>query len=295
MPPRAASGALLALSLLALAPEHAFAGDPKPAPAASASASAASPAAPAASAPTAPSATLAPPAAPGAAPAPPAAPSATPAAPPAAQPHGVIVIAIGDAASPAARALAMEVYRDEALRPPIDEGTAQVLAGAPPPANASAKLKEIAELRATVARAESELVMRRLLASIGSDLGAPLVVSVTLDGKRPVARALRSSGAALQRVELGATIETADSGDKTYRWPGATATLRGILGVAEPLRPVAQKAPEPPKPTESRPFYKSPWFWGTAGVMAAAGITVLVLSRTSGGPGEAHLTGRVGP
>ena len=125
------------------------------------------------------------------------------------------MIAIGDAAGPAARALAMDVYRDALLRPPIDEATARVLAGDAPAAGAPAKMKEIAELRASVARAESELVMRRLLASIGSDLGAPLVVTVALDGGRPIARALRSSGAALQRIELGATTETAPDGAKT--------------------------------------------------------------------------------
>ena len=209
----------------------------------------------------------------------------------------MIVVAIGDA-GPAARALAMEVYRDGELRPPIDEATARVLAGDAPVEAAAARLKEIAELRASVARAPEDLVRRRLLASIGTDLGAAMVVTVTIDAGRPVARALRSTGALLERVELGSTIETAADGAKTYRWPGATTTLRTLLGVvdtpAEPLRPVAPKAPLPKAPDEPRPFYKSPWFWGTAGAVVAAGITVLVLSRTSNGPADVHLTGRVG-
>jgi hypothetical protein len=209
------------------------------------------------------------------------------------------VVAVGDGAGPAARALAMEVYRDPQLRPPIDETTARVLAGDPPAADAPARLKEVAELRAAVGKAASEVIARRLLASLGAEMGAPLVVSVALDGGRPVARALRSTGAVLERVELGATVETAADGARTYRWPGATTTLRGLLGVgeapAEALRPVAQTQKAPPAPPEPKPFYKSPWFWGTAGVVAAAGITVLVLSRTQGGPGDVHLTGRVGP
>ena len=99
----------------------------------------------------------------------------------------MIVVAIGDA-GPAARALAMEVYRDGELRPPIDEATARVLAGDAPVEAAAARLKEIAELRASVARAPEDLVRRRLLASIGTDLGAAMVVTVTIDAGRPVAR-----------------------------------------------------------------------------------------------------------
>lgn len=211
----------------------------------------------------------------------------------------MIVVALGES-GPAARALAIEIYRDDALRPPIDEATARVLAGDAPQETATPRQKEIAELRASVVRTQEDLVRRRLLASIGTDLGAAMVLTVNLEAGRPIARALRSTGALLERVELGATIETAADGAKTYRWPGATGTLRGLLGVPEtpppePLRPIAPKAPLPKAPEDSRPFYKSPWFWGAAGVVAAAGITVLVLSRTSNGPGDVHLTGKVGP
>jgi hypothetical protein len=219
---------------------------------------------------------------------------------PAPQAHGVIVVATGEGVGPAARALATETYRDPVLRPAIDEATARVLAGDPPGEGATPRIKEIAELRAAIAHAGSELIARRLLASLGSELGSPLVVTVTLDAGRPVARALRSAGAVVERVELGATVETAPDGSKTFRWPGAASTLRGLLGVpdataAEPLRPLAPKAPAAPVVPEQRPFWKSPWFWGTAGVVAAAGITVLVLSKTTGGPSDVHLTGKVGP
>jgi hypothetical protein len=262
--PRAAFGALLAASLLAASTGPAWAGDP---------------AAPTPPAPTAPTAT-----------------AATP-APPAAQPHGALVVAVGEGAGPAARALAFDVYRDPALRPPLDETTAQVLVGNPPAAGAAPRLVEIAALRDAVGKAEPGLVQRRLLASLGGEMGASLVVAVTLDAGRPVARAVRSAGGVQAAVELGATVETAPDGARTYRWPGAATTLRGLLGIAppalpEPIRPLAPKAP--PAPPE-RPFYKSPWFWGTAGVLAAAGISVLVLSKTTGGASNIHITGKVGP
>lgn len=258
MSPRAVAGALIAAFFLAASEGEARAGDPAP-----------TPAPPASAAPT----------------------------PPAAPPHGALVVAVGEGAAPAAKALAFDVYRDPALRPPLDEATAQVLAGAPPAAGAAPRLVEIAALRDAVAKAEPGLVQRRLLASLGGELGATLVVAVTLDGGRPVARAVRSAGGAQATVELGATVDTAADGARTYRWPGAPATLRGILGIAppavpEPLRPLAPQVP--PTPPE-RPFYKSPWFWGTAGVLAAAGISVIVLSRTTGGPNNVHITGKVGP
>jgi hypothetical protein len=264
MSQKAVAGALI-VAFLAAGPGAAWA-DPPP---------------PASAAPAAPSS-----------PSPPAAP-----APPAAQPYGALVVAVGEGAAPAAKALAYDVYRDPALRPPIDEATAQVLAGAPPAAGAAPRLVEIAALRDAVAKAEPGLVQRRLLASLGGELSATLVVAVTLDAGRPVARALRSAGGAQATVELGATVDTAPDGTRTYRWPGAPATLRGILGIAppavpEPLRPLSPKAPAAPP---ERPFYKSPWFWGTAGVVAAAGISVLILSRTTGGPNNVHLTGKVGP
>jgi hypothetical protein len=267
---RLAGGALLAASIVVASGEGtALAQDPKPAEAPPAAAAAAAP--PAAVAPV-----------------------------PAPQAHGVIVVATGEGSGPAARALALETYRDPVLRPAIDEATARVLAGDPVGEGAPPRLKEIAELRGAIAHADSELVARRLLASLGSELGSPLVVSVFIDAGRPVARALRSAGAVVERVELGATIETTPDGAKTFRWPGAASTLRGLLGVpdapvAEPLRPLAPKAPAAPVVPEARPFWKSPWFWGTAGVVAAAGVTVLVLSKTQGGPGDVHLTGKVGP
>lgn len=278
MLPRLAGSALLVASLFFIGERVAVAEEAKPAP------SAALPVAP-------------PPAAP-----PPAAPppATTPGATPAAQVHGVIVVATGEGAGPAARALALETYRDPVLRPEIDEATARVLAGDAPVEGAPPRLKEIGELRAAIAHAESELIARRLLASLGSELGSPLVVSVTIEAGRPLARALRSTGAVIERVELGATTEIAPDGGKTYRWPGAASTLRGILGFpdaapAEALRPLAAKAPTAPVVPEQRPFWKSPWFWGTAGVVVAAGISVLVVSKLEGGPSNVHVTGKVGP
>ena len=242
------------------------------------------------------------------APAPPSPASPVTASPAQGQPHGAVVVAASEGAGPAARALAFEVYRDPDLRPSFDDATARVLAGQAAAGDASAELREIAEICVSVAHATSDLVARRLLASLGTELGATLVVSVAMDGSRPVARVLRPATGSFERVELGPTVDIAADGARTYRWPGAAATLRGFLppspGPRAPMPPPAPLAPKAealaapaaPAPAEARPFYRSPWFWGSVGGAAAVGLSVFLISRaTSSAMTDVHLTGKIGP
>ncbi len=236
-------------------------------------------------------------------------------APPRPQLAGALVIAASDGAAPAAKALAFDVYRDAELRPSIDDPTARVLAGEPAAEGAPARLKEIAELRASIAHADSAPVARRLLASLGTELGAALVVSVALDGARPVARVLRPGAPAFESIELGPTVEVSPDGARTFRWPGATETLRGFLprplisgapplvnlGAAPipastaPLAPRAETAAPPLEPLGPNPFYKSPWFWGSVGGAAALGLSVFLISRATSSTSNVHLSGKVDP
>ena len=270
------------------------------------------PIAPAPSAPSAPSALSAPGAAP-------IAPAAARVAPIVTAPHGAVVVAVNDAAGPAAKALAHEVYREPALRPGIDEATARVLTGdvapaaaepdpnAPPLTAAAAKLAEITALRGSIAASVTDITTRHLLASLGTSLRADLVVAVSLDGGHAVARVLHAGTASFERVELGASVEVAPDGARTFVWPGAATTLRGFLP-APPASPVTE-APKPaakppealigkPKPelSDQRPIWKSPWFWAALGGVATVGITVFVLSKTTGNtPSTVHLDGSVDP
>ncbi len=123
-----------------------------------------------------------------------------------------------------------------------------------------------------------------------------------MDGAHPVARVLRPTVAAFEGVELGPTTETAQDGSKAFRWPGAVTTLRGLIPgatPAPPTPPLAPKAapavPAPPAPTEPRPFYKSPWFWGSVGGAAVIGLSVFLISRATSSSSDVHLTGKVGP
>ncbi|AUX47042.1 hypothetical protein SOCE26_085540 [Sorangium cellulosum] len=249
--------------------------------------------------------------------------------------RGAVVVAADDESAEAARSLARVVYRDPALRPPIDEAAAQALAGEPAPPDAPASVKELAEVRRSAGRAGSEPVARGLLASLGAGAGAALVVAVTTAQGHPVARVLHVAGARYAPLELGATVQRAADGAAaspaaTIDWPGAAAALRALLpadgGVAGaapgaggapapsseggPVRPLATAAPTapagaalaqrgrraPPAPGERRSVWSSPWFWGPLAGVAATGLVVLVLAQTGASDGDTvHLKGRIAP
>ncbi|WP_437951606.1 hypothetical protein WME98_12845 [Sorangium sp. So ce296] len=249
--------------------------------------------------------------------------------------RGAVVVAVDDASAEAARALARAIYRDPALRPPIDEAAAQVLTGDPPRPDAPAAVKELAEVRRSAGRAESEPVARSLLASLGAGAGAALVVAVTTAHGHPVARVLRVAGASYAPLELGATVQRAAGGagataggaaapaDATFDWPGAGAAVRALLAGDEraadraaappasahaapqrgPVGPragvdlTASKAPAGGQGAPAqRSMWSSPWFWGPLAGVVATGIVVLVLAQTGDGDGETvHLRGRIAP
>jgi len=228
---------------------------------------------------------------------------------------GVVVVAVGDDATPAARPLALVVYRDAGLRPAVDDATARVLVGEPPADDAAPKLKDLAALRASLARpaesadggepaASGELVTRRLLASMGGEAHAALVVAVTMRAGRPSARALRVATSAYEGVEIGATSSTAADGSISFTWPGAVPTLHTLLPepAAAPPRPTpapkaVSKAP-PPRDASDKPrdrsFWSSPWFWVGLGAVIATGVTVFVVTNeVKDDAGTIHLDGRV--
>lgn len=196
--------------------------------------------------------------------------------------HGTVVVAVGVDAGAAAASLARIVYRDAALRPTLDEATARVLAGEPVPEGASPALRELADLRASVERAGSDAAARRLLAAIGSETHAAVVVPVSRDEGALHARALRVEGARFVGAPLSGEVVAGADGSAQVRWPDdATSTLRQAVG---PLAPAPIAAPARPAPDEHAPrsTFSSPWFWGGLGVVAAAAVTVFVLSRTTG-------------
>ena len=98
---------------------------------------------------------------------------------------------------------------------------ARVLAGEAPPAAGPAKLAEIAEVRKAAQAAGSDAVARRLLASLGTDLGAALVVAVTvreagLDPWLASATAERQAWMGRQKDALGLAELAKDANWRAY-------------------------------------------------------------------------------
>lgn len=313
---RGSSVLALALGAGLLAPSVSASAEPPaataPPPAATASAPAATSAPTATTAPTSTASS-----APSAGPAPTASASAGPAttsAPAAsvpdkkASPQGAIVVAISEDATAAARALARETYGDAGLRPRIDDATARVLAGEAAPAAAATKLVELADVRAAVRGSTNDTVTRRLLGSLGSDLGAVLVIAVTVRDGRPTARVLSVARGAFEPVELTGMVEPQPDGASRVTWPGVTVILGAILskqpgvsaagattgpaaGSAAPVGPIAPKKDAP----ATSSFWSSPWTWVGIGAVVVAGVVVFAASQNQGDPAALRLQGRVAP
>jgi hypothetical protein len=214
------------------------------------------------------------------------------AAAPAAQ--GAVVVAVGEDVGDATASLARSLYRDQALRPSLDEARARVLAGAPAPEGASPALRDLAELRASIARAGSDVAERRLLAAIGAEVHAAVVVPVVRREGAVHARALRVEGASFVGPELTAELSTDATGRETARWsPSAAATVRTATGASAP-RPI--QAPARPAADEhaSKSTFSSPWLWAGVSAAVIAGVTAFVLSQTtSSDPSTVRVGGTV--
>ena len=226
--------------------------------------------------------------------------------------HGAVIVAAAAVSRRATRALARLAYADPRLRPTIDEATAQVLAGSKPPAKASAKLVEIADVIEALPKAcakgcANSAVARRLLVSLGRELDAELVVVVEWgSGKNPTARVLRVAKGQFAPVVLTAQPATGKTPGE-LSWPDAVRIIRAL--VLGPLPGPRATGPASPKSSGTGAgkddeeadeggfdLFSSPWFWGGVGVVVAVGITVFALSQAGvDEPGTVRLEGRVSP
>ena len=232
-------------------------------------------------------------------------PAATAAAAPRAT-RGVVVVGIGDEARADARALARVLYRDAALRPAVSDDEARVLAGDPAAEGAPARVRELAELRASAA-ASGDAGQRRLLAAIGEETGARGVVTVTrtpgVEGAaaRVTARVLDPARAAYAAVTIAREGDPAE-------WPeGAPAMVSAALPpapAAAPKPPPPPIKPEKPGPSldgllpseQQRSRFSAPWFLAGLGAVVTAAVTIFVIVETTSSDGETfRLQGRVPP
>ena len=219
--------------------------------------------------------------------------SSTDAAKPA--PQGFAVLATNGARDEAF-ALARALYGSRLRPTALDEVRARVLAGDPPPANASRELRELAELRAGV-RGE-DAASRRLLAGIAQQVGAQGLLVVHIETVVPTATEetapsggadADAGGAAASPApappvptkRVVARLVLADTGevdaaqyspDSEGGWKGTIAALEGRFPpVARANAPAGATTAAPalkPDEEKSRPFYASGWFWGALGAAA---------------------------
>jgi len=248
---------------------------------------------------------------------------------------GALVVAMGKNATVAARALARTVYGDAALRPAIDNDVAEVLAGRAPPEGASAHLRELAAVRASLPSDPEDPTARRLLLALGQEHQAEVVLVVSAEGSRFAARVLRVGIGAYDPVQIlarpvatpppaqsAAPPEASDAPPPAesdapsapaepapalvVEWPGAVDALRALMPKRPPAAVPAPLTPEKPQSNvDLRPvsdeettvqWYENPWFWGSAGAVAAVGVTVLVLAlSTEDDVASVSLGGKVAP
>jgi hypothetical protein len=201
--------------------------------------------------------------------------------------HGALVIALGDNATPATKALAV-----------------RVLAGEPVAADAPPALQSLARVRQSLPTTPDDLGAK-LIAAIGQERQVEIVVAVSMTADRPTARVVRVASAKYESVVLEGTTEKGEGDVVRYAWPGATNVLLQLYGPTPqaspnaPLTPITPRKIDPPAPkttNKSPSWYKSPWFWGPLGAVVATGAAIVLASQlTKDDVNTVRLRGQVGP
>jgi hypothetical protein len=196
---------------------------------------------------------------------------------------GFAVVAV-DGATDVAWPLAQGVYKSALLRPSgIDDARARILAGEPTPPLAPPELTELAELRAGVKG--DDAASREVLAALSQKLGvhAILVVFAKAQDQSASARVYDATTRAFDAARYSPDAAQ----DAAVVWTGTLQSLErpyrpqeslSVLGTVKVVVP-----PPKPKPSESKPFYESPWFWlaiGTA-VLVGGGVLIATNLQTS--------------
>jgi hypothetical protein len=215
--------------------------------------------------------------------------------------RGALVVALGTNVTAATKALAKDVYRDPRLQPDVDEATARVLAGEPAPEDAPPQVRSLAKVRESLPTGPDDLGAK-LIAAIGQERHATVVIAVSMTADRPVARVVRVASAKYESVLIEATVERAEGDVVRHSWPGATSILHQLFVAApapQTTGPIAPRKVEstPPKPvTTGSSWYKSPWFWGPLGAVVATGAAIVIATQvTKDDIDTVRLRGQVSP
>lgn len=238
-----------------------------------------------------------------------------------------IAVVAAPGARDAAFALARALYATRLRPPSLDEVRARVLAGDPPPPNATRALVDLAEVR-SAARGD-DAASRQLLVGLARQVGASALLVVQMEappaeldagaaagdagaaadaaagadgGTPPDAAAPATSGSpgkprAVARLFLAdaADFDAARyeaDGDGPGAWKKTVASLQQRFPRAAAAAPKAATSAAPATlhggEKESKPFYSSPWFWGAVGAAALVGGAFYFATRDNDS-GTIHL------
>lgn len=197
--------------------------------------------------------------------------------------QGVAVLATNGARDDAF-ALARALYMTGARPRSLDEIRVRILAGDAPPPGAIKDLRELAELRASIAGEDA--ASRRLLASIAQQLGLQAIVVVT---SKPVEDAGTAATARLFIAETG-DFDAArwDPTPGEAPWQATATSIAARFPAPSAPPPPAEAIPPkplpkpPPEKKENTPFYKSVWLWGAVGAALLIGGIFFFATRDTG-------------
>jgi hypothetical protein len=163
--------------------------------------------------------------------------------------QGIAVLAVGPARDEAF-ALARAIYGSRLRPTTLDEVRARVLAGAPPPANASRELRELAELRAGVTGEDA--AGRRLLSGLAQQVGAQALLVVKVEpsaAQAPIVAPPRppasDDAGAASDAGSGASNTDGDAGTAAGNVPAAPTVVARLFLTDSGDFDAARYAPEP--------------------------------------------------
>jgi len=180
--------------------------------------------------------------------------------------RGVLVLAAPDTHTDASWPVAQAVYGDAALRPSIADAEARALAGDIVDDKATARVRELAELRAKVKG--DDAASRAILAELARRTGARAIAIVsTVDGATEV------------RV-----WDAADDAVGSTRYRREASGWQPLVGTLRTRYAPQKVEPAPAPAKQGKSFVESPWFWAALGAAAAGGVAVYLLTRDNEEP-----------
>jgi hypothetical protein len=187
--------------------------------------------------------------------------------------QGVAVVAL-EGTTDATWPLAQAVYQNKGLRPSyFHDSDARILAGEPAGPKASAKQRELQELREAVHGDDTP--SRGILSSLAHQMHVKAILVVFKAANGVEVRAFDPQSRHFLAVRWGAT------GPGVAGWNEAVKDFQQRWGSVVPKEvPPTSVSVSSKQPSDGKSsIFTSGWFWGAVVFAAAAGVTVYLVSR----------------